>query len=81
MLAHRRGLRRSCTSSAAISVFDVAGSNTSTPNAGAPAYAAASTRFFTTERVRVGGATLKLTVAPSCRATAARHRCSRLASA
>ena len=55
---------RSCTSSAAISVLAVAGSNTSTPNRCAPAKAAASARFFTTDRVRVGGATLKDTVRP-----------------
>ena len=48
---------RSCTSSAAISTLLVAGSKTSTPKRCAPAYAAASARFFTTERVRVGGAT------------------------
>ena len=72
---------RSCTSSAAISTLEVAGSKTSTPNRCAPAYAAASARFFTTERVRVGGATFIDTGAPPSRATVARQRCSRLASA
>ena len=64
-----------------MSTLDVAGSNTSTPNRCAPAYAAARARFFTTERVRVGGATFIDTVVPAARATVARHRCSRLASA
>ena len=72
---------RSCTSRAAISTFDVDGSNTSTPKRWAPAYAAASARFFTTDLVRVGGATFIETVAPWSRATVARQRCSRLASA
>ncbi len=63
-----------------MSVLVVAGSNTSTPNRGAPAYAAASTRFFSTDRVRVGGATFIETAAPPSLATVARHRCTRLAS-
>ena len=64
-----------------MSVLVVSGSKTSTPNRCAPAYAAASTRFCTTDLVRVGGATFSDTVAPPSRATEARHRCSRLASA
>ena len=40
-----------------MSALVVAGSNTSTPNRPAPAYAAASTRFLVTDLVRVGGAT------------------------
>ena len=40
-----------------MSVLVVAGSKISTPNRGAPWYAAASARFFSTDRVRVGGAT------------------------
>ena len=64
-----------------MSALVVAGSNTSTPNRPAPAYAAASTRFLVTDLVRVGGATLIDTAAPPPRATVARHRCSRLASA
>ena len=64
-----------------MSVLVVAGSNTSTPNRCAPAYAAASTRFFVTERVRVGGATFMDTVVPPARATVARQRCNRLARA
>jgi hypothetical protein len=63
-----------------MSVLVVSGSKTSTPNRPAPAYAAASTRFLVTERVRVGGATFTDTVAPPSRATVARHRCRRLAS-
>ena len=47
-----------------MSVLVVAGSKTSTPNRGAPAYAAASARFFSTDRVRVGGATFIDTQAP-----------------
>ena len=39
-----------------MSVLVVAGSKTSTPNRCAPAYAAASARFFDHDRVRVGGA-------------------------
>jgi len=38
-----------------MSALVVAGSNTSTPNRPAPAYAAASTRFLVTDLVRVGG--------------------------
>jgi hypothetical protein len=64
-----------------MSVLVVAGSKTSTPNRGAPMYAAASARFFSTDRVRVGGATFIDTSAPSSRATVARQRCTRLASA
>ena len=64
-----------------MSVLVVAGSNTSTPNRPAPAYAAASIRFFVTDLVRVGGATFIDTTAPPSRATVARHRCRRLASA
>jgi len=64
-----------------MSTWVVAGSNTSTPNRPAPAYAAASTRFLVTDRVRVGGATFIDTTAPASRATVARHRCRRLASA
>ena len=64
-----------------MSVLVVAGSNTSTPNRGAPMYAAASARFFSTDRVRVGGATFIDTVMPDSRARVARHRCTRLASA
>jgi hypothetical protein len=64
-----------------MSTFAVAGSNTSTPNRCAPAYAAASARFLTTDRVRVGGATFIDTVAPQARAATARHRCKRLARA
>jgi len=64
-----------------MSTLVVAGSNTSTPNRPAPAYAAASTRFFMTDLVRVGGATFIDTAAPPSRATVARHRCRRLASA
>jgi hypothetical protein len=64
-----------------MSVLVVAGSNTSTPNRPAPAYAAASTRLLVTDLVRVGGATFIDTVAPASRATVARHRCRRLASA
>ncbi len=64
-----------------MSVRVVAGSNTSTPNLWEPAYAAASTRFLVTDLVRVGGATFIDTVAPPSRATVARHRCRRLASA
>jgi hypothetical protein len=63
-----------------MSVLVVLGSKTSTPNRPAPAYAAASTRFLVTERVRVGGATFIDTVAPPSRATVARHRCRRVAS-
>ena len=63
-----------------MSVLVVSGSKTSTPNRPAPAYAAASTRFLVTERVRVGGATFIDTVPPPSRATVARHRCRRLAS-
>jgi hypothetical protein len=59
----------------------VAGSKTSTPNRCAPAYAAARTRFFMTDRVRVGGATFSDTVVPPSRATVARQRCRRLARA
>ena len=57
-----------------MSVLVVAGSNTSRPNRGAPAYAAASTRFLVTDRVRVGGATFIDTITPLSRATAARQR-------
>jgi len=64
-----------------MSTWVVAGSNTWTPNRPAPAYAAASTRFLVTDRVRVGGATFIDTTAPASRATVARHRCRRLASA
>jgi hypothetical protein len=64
-----------------MSVLVVAGSNTSTPNRPAPAYAAASTRFLVTDLVRVGGATFIDTAAPPSRTMVARHRCSRLASA
>jgi hypothetical protein len=42
-------------------VLAVPGSKTSTPKRCDPAYAAASARFFTTERVRVGGAILNET--------------------
>jgi hypothetical protein len=58
----------------------VAGSKISTPNRPAPEYAAASTRFLVTDRVRVGGATFIDTVAPAALATVARQRCTRLAS-
>ena len=44
-------------------------------------YAAASARFFSTDRVRVGGATFIDTTAPSARAAMARQRWIRLASA
>ena len=44
-------------------------------------YAAARARFFSTDRVRVGGATFIDTAVPADRATVARQRCSRLASA
>jgi hypothetical protein len=64
-----------------MSTLVVAGSNTSTPNRPAPAYAAASTRFLVTDLVRVGGATFIDTAAPPPRATVARQRCRRLASA
>ncbi len=64
-----------------MSVLAVAGSNTSTPKRCAPAYAAASARFFTTEWVRVDGATWNDTRRPASRATAARQRWMRLASA
>ena len=64
-----------------MSALVVAGSNTSTPNRWAPAYAAASTLFLVTDLVRVGGATFIETAAPPSRATVARHRCRRLASA
>jgi len=64
-----------------MSVLVVAGSKTSTPNRGAPTYAAASARFFSTDRVRVGGATFIDTKAPESLATVARQRCTRLASA
>ena len=64
-----------------MSVLDVDGSNTSTPKRCAPAYAAASARFFTTERVRVAGAMLSEVHTPSRRDCVARQRCSRLASA
>ena len=64
-----------------MSVFDVDGSNTSTPKRCAPAYAAASARFFTTERVRVAGAMLSEVQTPSRRDCVARQRCSRLARA
>ena len=64
-----------------MSVLVVAGSNTSTPNRPAPAYAAASTRFLVTDLVRVGGATFIDTAAPPSRATVARQRCRRLARA
>ena len=60
---------RSWTSSAAISMLAVAGSKTSTPKRWAPAYAAASARFLTTDRVRVGGATLNDTERRRRRAT------------
>ena len=72
---------RSCTSSAAISVFEVAGSKTSTPNRWAPAKAAASALFFTTERVRVEGATWNDTCRPAARSTLARQRWMRFARA
>jgi len=64
-----------------MSVLVVAGSKTCTPNRGAPTYAAARARFFSTDRVRVGGATFIDTKAPESRATVARQRCTRLASA
>ena len=64
-----------------MSVLVVAGSKTSTPNRCAPAFAAASAWFLVTDRVRVGGATFSDTVAPESRATVARQRCRRLASA
>ena len=64
-----------------MSALVVAGSNTSTPNRPAPAYAAASTRLLVTDLVRVGGATFIDTAVPASRATVARHRCRRLASA
>ena len=64
-----------------MSTLVVAGSNTSTPNRPAPAYAAASTRFLVTDLVRVGGATFIETAVPPSRATVARHRCRRLARA
>ena len=64
-----------------MSVLVVAGSKISTPNRGAPWYAAASARFFRTDRVRVGGATFINTVAPASLATVARQRWMRLASA
>jgi hypothetical protein len=64
-----------------MSVFDVAGSKISTPKRCAPAYAAASALFFTTDRVRVAGATLSDTVVPAARASVARHRWTRLARA
>ena len=64
-----------------MSTLQVAGSKTSTPNRCAPAYAAASTRFFSTDLVRVGGATFSDTVVPASRARVARQRCTRLASA
>ena len=57
-----------------MSALVVSGSNTSTPNRGAPTYAAASARFFSTDRVRVGGATFIDTVIPASLATVARHR-------
>ena len=63
-----------------MSVLVVAGSKISTPNRGAPTYAAARARFLVTDRVRVGGATFSDTVAPPSRATVARQRCRRLAS-
>ena len=62
-----------------MSVLVVSGSKTSTPNRCAPTYAAASTRFLVTDRVRVGGATFMDAVAPPSRATVARQRCKRLA--
>ena len=58
----------------------VAGSKTSTPKRCAPAYAAARIWFFTTDLVRVGGATFIDTAVPASRARVARQRCSRLAS-
>jgi len=64
-----------------MSALVVAGSNTSTPNRPAPAYAAASIRFLVTDLVRVGGATFIDTAAPPSRATVARQRCRRLAKA
>jgi hypothetical protein len=64
-----------------MSAFVVPGSNTSTPNRPAPAYAAASTRFLVTDLVRVGGAMFIDTAVPPSRATVARHRCRRLARA
>ena len=64
-----------------MSAVDVAGSNTSMPKRPAPAYAAASSRFFTTDWVRVGGARLSETVAPDARALSARQRCRRFARA
>ena len=80
--ARRAGaVLRSRTSSAASSVLAVAGSNTSTPKWCAPLKAAASTRCLTTDRVRADGATWKDTGVPAARATAARHRCIRFASA
>ena len=63
-----------------MSTLVVAGSKTST-RTGAPWYAAASARFFRTDRVRVGGATFIDTVAPASWATVARQRWIRLASA
>ena len=44
-----------------MSVVEVAGSNTSTPNLPAPAYAAANARFLITDWVRVAGARLSET--------------------
>ena len=76
-----RPARRSWTSRAAMSVLLVAGSKTSMPKRCAPAYAAASSRFFSTLRVRVAGATVSDTGNPAARASAARQRCSRLARA
>ena len=80
-MAADSGLRRSCTSIAAMSVLAVLGSNTRMPKRWAPAQAAASARFLTTDRVRVEGATLSDTRWPAERATTARQRCSRLARA
>ena len=64
-----------------MSTLQVAGSKTSTPNRCAPAYAPASIRFFSTDLVRVGGAMFIDTVVPASRASVARQRCRRLASA
>ena len=56
------------------------GAKTSTPKRPAPAYAAASARFFVTDRVFVAGATFTDTWWPSAWDTVARHRWMRLAS-
>ena len=66
---------------AGIAMFEVEGSNTSTPNRCAPANAAANARFFTTDRVRVDGATWKETWRPVARSVHACQRWIRLAKA